>query len=109
MQFNLLLLPVGENFTEGQRNLSTNLVIELHVSTACKVFVTMAFVAINKFNFFFCPVLQVGKIVITQTQYFKMNCCNLSLYCGLHFEKCRAAYFQEGLWVHRFLSLTESL
>lgn len=52
MQFNLLLLPLEENFTDELKNLSTNLVVELHVYTVYKVFVTMAFVTIKKFNLF---------------------------------------------------------
>lgn len=37
---------------EKSGNLSTNLVIEFHVSSVFRFFVTMAFVAINKFKFF---------------------------------------------------------
>lgn len=109
MQCNLLLPPLEDNFIDKKRNRSTNLVIQLHVSTVHKVFITMVFATINKSNFFFWPVLQVGKIVITQTHYFQMNYSDLSLYCGLCLENRRAAYFQESLWVRRFLSLTESL
>lgn len=50
------LLPLEQDVTKESRNISTNLVIEFHVSAVRKVFVTMVFVAINNFKFFW-PVL----------------------------------------------------